>query len=62
MEPADKRIIIAVLNGELTVKRLRKKGGKVYLVPENDDFEVIEITDGIDFEVWGVVVHVIHRV
>jgi len=62
LEPADKRIIIAVLDGELTVKSLRKKGDKAYLVPENDEFEVIEITDGMDCEVWGVVVQVIHKV
>lgn len=58
----DGKIIIAVLDGELTVKRLRKQGNKVTLVPENDLYEPIEINEFNDFEVWGVVTNVIHKV
>lgn len=58
----DGRIIIAILDGELTVKRLRKKGQQVTLVPENDLYEPIEINEFNDFEVWGVVTNVIHKV
>ncbi len=54
------RVIIAVLNGELTVKRLEKKNGHVYLSPENQDFESIPVTEEMEFEVWGVVTNVIH--
>ena len=39
LEAVDKRIIVAVMDGELTVKRNRRKGGKLYLVPENDNIE-----------------------
>ena len=60
LEPADKRIIIAVLNGELTVKRIRMTEGNIYLVPESDDYESITVTEGMGFEVWGVVTHAIH--
>lgn len=62
IEPKSGNIIIAVLNGELTVKRLEKKGKKVYLVPENAEFKAIEITNEMNFEVWGVVKTVIHSV
>ena len=62
LEPKDKKIVIAVLNGEFTVKRIRKMKDKLYLVSENDDYVPIEIKDGADFEIWGVVVHVIHSV
>ena len=62
LEPRDKKIVIAVLNGEFTVKRVRKMKDKLYLVSENDDYVPIEIKDGADFEIWGVVVHVIHSV
>ncbi len=62
LEPRDKKIVIAVLNGEFTVKRVRKMKDKLYLVSENDDYPPIEIKDGADFEVWGIVVHVIHSV
>lgn len=58
----DGRIIIAILDGELTVKRLRKKGHQVTLVPENELYEPIEINEFNDFEVWGVVTNVIHKV
>jgi len=56
------KIIIAILNGELTVKRLRKIKGKLFLYSENKDFAPIEIDEHADFEVWGVVMHVINSV
>lgn len=62
IEPADDRIVIAALNGELTVKRIRMESGRICLAPENPRFPAIEITPDMQFEVWGVVCHVIHRV
>ncbi len=56
----DRSVVIAALNGELTVKRLVREGGRVYLVSENPDYEPLEVTGEMEFEVWGVVVHVIH--
>ncbi len=53
-------VIIAALNGELTVKRLVREGERVWLVSENPDYAPLEVGAGMDFEVWGVVVHVIH--
>jgi len=55
-----KSIIVASLNGEFTVKRLLKKDGKVFLKPENQSFKLIEVTNNEEFEVFGVVAHVIH--
>ncbi len=54
-------IVIAILDGEFTVKRISLKKGKLYLVPENDGFEPIEISKERDFEVWGLVSYVIHK-
>ncbi|MGB3547846.1 MAG: translesion error-prone DNA polymerase V autoproteolytic subunit [Saprospiraceae bacterium] len=54
-------IIIAVLNGEFTVKRLYKKGGDIRLVPENPRYASLSIRDGDEFDVWGVVAHVLHK-
>jgi DNA polymerase V len=62
LEAQDGKIVIAILNGELTVKRFRKKFGKVFLWPENSNYQPIEIKDGAQFEIWGVVAHVIHSV
>ena len=61
-EPAHGKIIIAALNGELTVKRLSRSRGAVYLLPENPSYAPIEVTPETQFQVWGVVVHVIHTV
>lgn len=60
VEPTNGKIVIASLNGELTVKHLYKSGKKVQLLPENDNFSPIDITDGIDLHIWGVVTNVIH--
>jgi DNA polymerase V len=62
LEPSDNRIIIAALNGELTVKRVKRIGSRLYLAPENRDFEPIEVAPGMQFEVWGVVTCVLHQV
>lgn len=62
LEPADGKIIIAAVNGELVVKRIRQTGERLYLVPENPEFRPIEVNPEMDFEVWGVVSYVIHRV
>lgn len=62
LEARHNRIVIAVVNNELTVKRLYQKNNKIMLLPENDDFEPIEIHDGKDLHIWGVVTNVIHSV
>jgi DNA polymerase V len=66
-EPADRQVVIAALNGELTVKRIRKKDNKLFLMPEPENsnspdqpYAPIEVTESMDFEVWGVVTYVIH--
>ena len=52
-------IILAVLNGEFTVKRLIKTSGGLFLAPENSDYKPIHITSDMDFQVWGVVSFII---
>ncbi len=53
-------IVIAVVNGELTLKRLLIAGDEVWLMPENPEFQPLQITDSMELQVWGVVAHVIH--
>jgi DNA polymerase V len=60
--PADSgRIVIAAWEGELTVKRLRVKDRRVFLVPDNPDYPEFDITDSEGTVVWGVVTYVIHK-
>lgn len=62
LEGGNDKIIVAILNGEFTIKRMKKRLGKLFLVAENPNYQAIEVEDNADFEVWGVVVHVIHSV
>jgi DNA polymerase V len=57
------KIVIAVINGEMTVKRLgaSKKPGAV-LLPENPNYKKIEVSEDSDLKIWGVVTSVIHMV
>ncbi len=54
-------IVIAVYNGELTVKRLQKTGAATRLVAENPDYPALLLTGENSCEIWGVVTSVIHR-
>jgi DNA polymerase V len=60
-EVSDGRIILGVLNGEFTVKRLKMKGDQVVLLPENNNFNPIVITHDTDFKIWGVVTFCLHK-
>lgn len=62
LEAREGSIVIAVLDGELTVKRLRRKNNKVELVPENDRYPVITVGPEQEFRIWGVVTTVVHQV
>ncbi|GAB6096883.1 translesion error-prone DNA polymerase V autoproteolytic subunit [Desulfatiferula olefinivorans] len=60
LEAVDKRVVIAVVNGELTVKRLRMTQGRITLRAENPAYAPLEISPDMEFEIWGVVTTVIH--
>ena len=53
-------IVLAVIDNEFTVKSIKKNAGKLYLNPANDNYKPIEITEDMNFHVWGVVTFVIH--
>lgn len=61
LEAAHNRVVIAALDGELTVKRLKRRAGGVFLVPENPDYPEIDITEREYVHVWGVVTYVVHK-
>ncbi|HAT8068382.1 TPA: DNA polymerase V, partial [Legionella pneumophila] len=61
IEASDGRIVIAAVNGELTVKRLSKKKGRVQLLPANSKFKPIDITQDCEMVIWGVVTLVLHE-
>ncbi|MGC9386840.1 MAG: LexA family protein [Hydrogenovibrio sp.] len=55
LEPKDGKVVIAALDGELTVKRLSIKSTGTWLVPENDRYPPIPIKETSDIYIWGVV-------
>jgi DNA polymerase V len=60
LEPKDRNVVIAVVNGELVVKRFHRKEEEMFLLAENEDYAPIAITEAMDFSIWGVVTTVIH--
>ena len=61
IEVKDGNIVIALINGELTVKRISIRNQRIFLHPENKSFKKIEITEEMDFDTWGVVTYIIHQ-
>jgi DNA polymerase V len=57
LEPKSGAIVVAVIDGELTVKRLRIDDGRVWLMPENPAYPPLEIKEGSELVIWGVVAH-----
>ncbi len=60
-EVANGRVVIAALDGELTVKRFVRKDGRTWLAPENPDYPRIDIIGREYVHVWGVVTYVLHK-
>jgi DNA polymerase V len=59
LDPKNNDIIVASINGEFTIKHYRVNDHKRKLAPANSKYKDIEIVDGMDFRIWGVVTHVI---
>jgi DNA polymerase V len=55
LTPSSGDIVIAVIDTDLTVKRLIKRDGLIILKPENPEFQEIVLKDGQELQVWGVV-------
>jgi len=59
---ANGKIIVAILNGELLVRRFHKNFSSAFLIAENDRYKSINLAEFTDFALWGVVTYVIHEV
>jgi DNA polymerase V len=60
LTPTSGSIVIAVVNGDLTVKRFHQAKGRITLLSENPAYCPIEIDHDTDFAIWGVVTKAIH--
>lgn len=61
LTPSNGAIIVAILEGEFTVKRLFIEKNQISLVAENPNYSTIKIKKDSSFQVWGVVTYVIHK-
>lgn len=59
--PINGSIVVCLIDGEFTVKRLNKKGNQFYLMPENDKYQPIKIKPENDVTIWGVVTYTIKK-
>ena len=62
LSPENGKIAICFIDGDFTVKRIKKEKGKFYLMPENKKYEPIELAEDDELIVWGVVEYVIKKV
>lgn len=62
LEPKHNDVVIACVDGEVTVKRLVIEGEKRFLVPESPDHSIIELNGDQELIIWGVVTYSIHKV
>jgi DNA polymerase V len=61
LEASNGKIVIAIVDGEFTIKRIMEKKGKLFLKAENPNYKAIEITEEMDVKIWGVVCYTIHK-
>ena len=62
LDAQDGDMAVCFVDGEFTLKHLRMHEGGISLVPANEKYPVIEVREGMDFKMWGVVTYVIKKV
>tara|TARA_B100001564_G_C20186618_1_gene466469 strand:- start:59 stop:490 length:432 start_codon:yes stop_codon:yes gene_type:complete len=62
LNPENGKIVVCLVEGEFTVKRIKKEKNKLYLIPENKKYKRIEIKEENELIIWGVVEYVIKKV
>jgi DNA polymerase V len=62
LSPANNKIAVCFIDGEFTIKRIQKEVDCCWLMPANEKYKPIKVTNDNDFLVWGIVTHVIKKV
>ena len=62
LAPIDRAVVVAVVDGELTVKRLRLRNGNAELHAENPKYAPVHLQEGQELTIWGVVTSAVHAV
>ncbi|WP_053990825.1 LexA family transcriptional regulator [Mangrovimonas sp. TPBH4] len=61
LTPKHNKIAVCFIDGEFTVKRLNVTGEGVFLMPENPAYDPVKVNEESNFQIWGVVTHVIKK-
>ena len=62
VKPVNGKIVIAVIDGEMLIRRYEKTLNKLLLIPETPKLSPIDVSEFSDFTIWGVVAHIIRSV
>ena len=62
LTPHDGNIAVCFIDGDFTVKRLSMRNNRLFLTPANADYPELPVNEDSNFQVWGVVSHIIKRV
>lgn len=62
LEPTNGKIAVCYIDGEFTAKRIKITKKEIWLVPENENYQPIRVTEDNNFLIWGIVTHVIKDV
>ena len=61
IEPKVSKVVIAAINGEMTVKRLSEVDGQLTLTADNPNYPDVKVGDFDKSMIWGAVTNVIHQ-
>ena len=62
LSPENGKIAICFIDGDFTVKRIKKEKGKFYLIPENKNYKKILVNEENKLIIWGIVTYVIKKI
>ena len=62
LDPENGKIAVCFVDGEFTVKSIKKEKDKFFLMPQNKKYKPIEIKEGNELIIWGIVEYVIKKV
>jgi DNA polymerase V len=62
LQPKTGDIVVAAVDGDFTLKHLKKDGQMAWLVPANPEYEPIALHEATDAQIWGVVTFVVRKV
>tara|TARA_Y100000739_G_C20388036_1_gene364297 strand:- start:202 stop:633 length:432 start_codon:yes stop_codon:yes gene_type:complete len=62
LDPENGKIAVCFIDGEFTVKTIKKEENKIFLIPQNKIYKPIEVEEGNELIIWGIVNYVIKKV